>query len=639
MPDRSIHASGKSVTKVLIWDAEGSPPLGEWMTVLWRGFADGMTPNSVSIPSLIEENADNLRARYLAWVYELGETRIQGQRMVDHLELKPGINYWWMTSLVEKCNYSKSPQIDTAMRLLAFTAWAVCRDIAKITLASANQPLAKCMRTWCQRSGVPFEWQRVPKPSVPLSWVRRAYSALPIAVQAMTWLPRYLFDRWPLRGVGLGEWRQTEGRVTFVSYLLNLVPDAAKVGRYESRYWAGLPDVLQDQGRKTNWLHLYEKDTLLPTAYIAAETLRTFNKTGRGVQSHIALDAFLSVKVILKALTYWGGLAWTGKQLQDLACSSAEEKLDLWPLFVDDWRQSMIGVTALSNSLNLALFEAAIWSLPRQQVGVYLQENQGWEFGLIQLWKAAGQGRLIGTPHSTVRFWDLRYFFDPRSYRRLGAGGLPLPDQVALNGKAATDAYLVGGYPAKDLVQVEALRYLYLDEIAPRATANSSTSKKCLRLLVLCDYLATNTRSQMILLEQAAAALPAGTIITVKPHPACPINAEDYPSLRMTIAKQPIASLLAECDVAYTSAVTSAAVDAYCAGVPVISILDPNILNLSPLRGRDGVFFASTPVELREALLSAVSPSLMTAAKVDFFTCDRDLRRWRKLLNECAGAK
>jgi surface carbohydrate biosynthesis protein (TIGR04326 family) len=136
----------------------------------------------------------------------------------------------------------------------------------------------------------------------------------------------------------------------------------------------------------------------------------------------------------------------------------------------------------------------------------------------------------------------------------------------------------------------------------------------------------------MNLLLQAAPLLSAGTVITVKPHPNCPIHLADYPSLSMTVTMEPIAKLLAECDVAYSSAVTSAAADAYCAGVPIVSMVDPNTLNLSPLRGCAGALYASTPEELAAALTSAATAPRTLGDQQNFFTLDPELPRWRKLI-------
>ena len=618
--------------KVLIWDAEERQPSVDCTTVLWRGFSDGATPDVVSIPQLIEKNADALRTRYLAWVYELGEWHIKGCRLIDHLELRPGFSYWWMTLFVEKCNFSKSSQIDDAIRLLAFTDWASGRALSCITLASANQPLADCLRGWCEKSGVSFEWRQLIKPAVSMSWARRAYTTLPAPIQALAWLLRYLVERWPLRGVGLQAWQKSEGRVTFFSYSDNCVPDPALQARFESRYWAHLPDVLKREACKTNWLHLYVKDDLLSTARRAAAVFRAFNKNEQGQQCHVTLDTFLGSGAVLRTLRNWLRLTWVGARVGGELSHAHRAGLNLWPLLRKDWCESMFGATAMGNLLYYSLFVLALKRLPEQQQGVYLQENQGWEFGMIHAWKAAGHGRLIGTPHSTVRFWDLRYFFDPRSYVRSDHNDLPMPNLVACNGPAMQDNYRRGSYPVGDLVDVEALRYLYLDKDKIEVNSIQAEREGPVRLLVLGEYVSNNTQRQMKLLEKSIYLLRQEFLIIVKPHPNCPIHAVDYPTLRMQVTMAPISELLTECDVAYSSAVTSAAVDAYCAGVPIVSVLDPNALNLSPLRGCAGALFASTPEELASALTSMVKEGQVRSMRQAYFTVNVQLPHWRRLL-------
>lgn len=621
------------MTNVLIWDAEGSPPQGDWTTVLWRGFSDGVTPNIVSIPSLIEENADSLRASYLAWVYELGETRIQGRRLVDHLQLRPGFSYWWMTLLVEKCNFAKSPVIGDAIRLLAFSDWAVGLTLEGITLASANKPLAECLRGWCEQSGLQFEWERKNKSDEPSSLARRVYASLPVAMQAWGWLAKYLLEHWSLRGVGLNGWRRSQGCVTFLTYSDNCVPEAIQQGRYENRYWAHLPGVLKRESCQTNWLHLFVKDDLLPTAKQASTLLNTINQTEQGKQCHVSLDTFLGWDAVVRTLRDWLHLTRLGVSLGGgLAQARERAAPNLWPLIREDWRKSLFGADAMGNLLFLNLLEVAMKSLPKQQQGVYLQENMGWEFGLIHAWRAAGHGCLTGAPHSTLRFWDLRYFFDPRSYLRTGHNDLPIPDQVACNGPVMRATYQQGGYPVKDLVDVEALRYLHLGQTASTNHSDQNTTNEPACLLVLGDYLPRNTQLQMKLLEQAVSFMAPPLEIIIKPHPNCPIQPADYPGLHMRVSMEPIAKLLADCDVAYASAVTSAAVDAYCAGVPIVAVLDPNTLNLSPLRGCVGALFASTPQALAKILASAANNALEGAHQPVYFTIDAQLPNWRRLL-------
>jgi surface carbohydrate biosynthesis protein (TIGR04326 family) len=617
--------------KLFIWDNEGTPPDGDHTLVLWRGYDTGRNTDGISIPQMIEANAEKLRSQYLAWVYELGEMRIYGKRMVDQLEMRLGFSYWWMTLIAEKCYFSKSSNIDDAVRLMAFDDWVMQRPAGQLILVSANSLLAECLRLWCANSGYSFDWQQVARPSQPRSWARRLYDSTPYILQALALLVRVVTDRWPLRGLGLKEWKRSEGRTVFITYSDNMAPSAANLGRYESRYWAHLPDALKRRGEKINWLHLYIKDSLLPTAKIAAEKLRAFNENGQGDEHHVTIDTFLSIGVAFHALFDWLLMCLKGHRLRK-QFAFQQANMYLQPLLEDDWRQSFFGVVAMRNALNLNLFEAAFKCLPQQHSGVYLQENQGWEFGLIQAWKAGGHGRLIGTPHSTVRFWDLRYFFDPRIYRSKGQNDIPLPDHVACNGVAAKEAYINGGYPADHLIDVEALRFLHLHEPVPGTGVPSNVND--LRVLVMGDYLDGYTKMQMGLLEKAARWLPAGTSFIVKPHPNCPINQDDHPGIDIKLTTEPLEKLLGECDVAYASATTSAVVDAYCSGVPVLSVLDPNILNLSPLRGCKGVFFVSSPEELAAALIAGAATSRNKNTQNNYFTIDPLLPRWLLLLTD-----
>jgi surface carbohydrate biosynthesis protein (TIGR04326 family) len=283
----------------------------------------------------------------------------------------------------------------------------------------------------------------------------------------------------------------------------------------------------------------------------------------------------------------------------------------------------------LSNLLHLNLYEAALQALPIQRTGVYLQENQGWEASLVYAWKVFGHGCLIGAPNASVRFWDLRYFFDPRTYDNKRINSLPVPDLVAVNGPAAKDAYLKGGYPEANLVTVEALRYLSINAGEAESSKISVSTKDQIRLLVMGDYLHSNTRVQMRLLEQAALSGSKNLKVLVKPHPSCPIQPADYPRLDFTVTTDSLSNLLSNCDVAYSSSLTAASLDAYCAGVPVISVLDPNQLNMSPLRGQKGGIFISTSEELENALTQMETT---TEDRAPFFQLDPSLLGWMKLL-------
>lgn len=626
-----LHQLNDRGTTFLVWDSEGLPPGGDWVPVLWRGFSEGGGALTYSIPRRVEEQADALRARFLAWIYYLGEAQIDGKRLVDHLALRPGFSYWWLTLQVEKC-YVKSGRLSDAVKLLAFEDLIADHSASKVILASGDKVLASVFRLWCRRSGQNFEWRRLSKLTGRESISRRLYQSLPHGLQAVLYLLRYIYQRWPLRQERKSLKVESGAQVTIVDILTHLDSNAVATGRFGSNYWTNLIGVLERDARKVNWLHHYFRHDAVPTTRHARDLINRFNQSSVSTHSHATLDSAMGWRVICGAVRDYGRLVLAELRVRKVRrhFRPIGSSVDLWPLFKQDWHSSMCGTIALANSLFLNLFERTLKQLPHQELGVYLQENQGWEKAFAYAWKAAGHGRLVGVPHSTIRYWDLRYFLDPRSYQRTGENVLPLPDVVALNGPAAIAAYQQGGFPKELIVEVEALRYLYLADLPLKRKPVRRLKRDSLRVLVLGDYLPSITHQQMQFLAEAAPLLPPGICYVVKPHPNCPVRASDYPTLQIQVTGASLSDLLSDCDVAFTSNITSAAVDAYGAGVLVLSVLDGGAFNMSPLRGLGGVIYVTSSRELAHALSHTLESKGRSAEA--YFCLDKQLPRWRSLL-------
>ena len=615
----------------LVWDSDNQPPEGEWIPVLWRGLGEEHDVSVHSIPRWVEEQADVMRARFLSWIYDLGEAQINGKRLVDHLTLRQGFSYWWMTHFAEKCNYDQSPQIYDAVRLLALEELVSAHPVGRIILVSGDKTLARIFHEWCDQAEMVFEWRRLERGiEDPVSWSRRLYCLLPHPVQALAVLLRYLWQRWPLKQSGTFSPSSASGEITFVDYLAHLDPKASVTGRYSSNYWTDLIVALDRGAVRVNWLHHYVDHAAVPTTQKARELISRFNQSG--IQFHAILDGALSWSVVMSTVCDYVRLMLVGIRLRKMQphFRPANSRVNLWLLFEKDWSNSVFGVAAMLNCLFLNLFERTLKRLPRQKLGVYLQENIAWEMAFIHAWRAAGHGKLVGVPHSTVRYWDLRYFYDPRSYKRTGNNDLPLPDFVALNGRAGIAAYRQGGFPEEKIVEVEALRYLHLANLLSERKIAERSPTAHVRVLVLGDYLLAVTRQQMKWLVASAPALSPDIRFVVKPHPLCPIKEDEYLLLQLQVTDAPLVDLFGDCDVVYTSNITSAAMEAYSAGIPVVSVLDGDVLNMSPLRGLSGVTYVTGPSELADALSR---PSEITGLDVEpYFCLDEKLPRWRRLL-------
>ncbi len=632
-----MHAKKPKSISVIIWDILEYPPIkGLYSThttfVLWRRYSSGNSLNELSIPDYIELNSDYLKNNYLDWIHELGHTYVQGKKFIEWLEIRPGFSFWWMTAFSEKCNFSKSININEIIRLKAFNHWAEKQNISSMTLYSDRRLLVKSFEVWSRNNRVKFKFKKN-KDHKKNSGKKLNLNLLTI-IQAILWLIHYLFDRYKLKKTGLEKWKSFNADVTFFSYLFNLSQSSLKSNFFESPYWTDLPNLIKDEKKKSNWFHFFIKDSAIPNSSMASEVLEKFNTSKSNHQCHVTIDSFLTLKVIISSIRDWLSILIISFKLKK-AIIYSQEKLcfDFWSLCKSDWQKSFYGKEAIQNLLHLNQIEYALKILPKQNVGFYLQENQGWEFALINSWKKNGHGTLIGVPHTTVRYWDLRYFWSPRGYDGNGILNLPLPNLIAVNSDAMKKSFESSGCPHKMIVRVEALRYSYLHSFRKKKYRQEKSNKKTYKLLVLGDYLPSNTKWQMDLLTQSLSLLSSILIeVFFKPHPNCKIDPDDYP-FKLIMTSEPLNNLFAMCDFVYCSAVTSSSIDAYSSGLPLAVSADPAQVNLSPLRGYSDVVFATSPEHLAKFIENITSSCNIVFKNKKYFFLDPKMRRWRNLLS------
>jgi|GEM_PF-4864960 len=108
-----------------------------------------------------------------------------------------------MTLLAEKCSYANLPQIDDAVKLLAFDKWARGKRFKTLALRTGKAGLAKVLKFWCFKTATNFQWQHIEEEARSIYLPRQLYQSMPHLAQACTSLVRHLLQGWFLRGVGL----------------------------------------------------------------------------------------------------------------------------------------------------------------------------------------------------------------------------------------------------------------------------------------------------------------------------------------------------------------------------------------------------------------------------------------------------
>lgn len=305
-------------------------------------------------------------------------------------------------------------------------------------------------------------------------------------------------------------------------------------------------------------------------------------------------------------------------------------EMNFWPLLKKDWYESFFGARAYLNLFSVIIIKDFIQKLPRQSLGFYIQENQPWEFAICYYWKKYGHGKLISVAHTTIPFWDFRYFYDRRTFQPSGCIP-PMPDLMAVNGNDAYQKMTYSGFPTGLLTKLEALRYMHLNNALKKAKTGG---RDTLRLLVLGDLVPQITKSQLLFLNNAIAQYHLQIDVVFKPHPASNGTLGDLVK-NMDVSYRSMGEELSGCDLVFVNNVTSGAADPYQMGVPVIVLNLGTNINFSPLFSRKDVFFVSTSLEFYNAFIFYQKrPKLVLP---DFFNIDVSLPRWKHLISKVSA--
>lgn len=546
-----------------------------------------------------------------------------------------------MTQLAEKSPF-KSPRIYDCLLLLALEEILIGRGAVALTLVSPDRNLARAIEKLCENLAIRFTWQLRRSNERQLT-LRKTYNVLPRPLQCLITLGKYLITRWPLCSVQKPQWFSDDKAVFICSYFFALDKASCETGHFYSRQWEGLPTYLHKIGKGTNWIQIFLY-SLEPSSRTAINWVRRFNADAVRQGCHSFLESYLSWRVVarvLRRLAWLNIVAWRLRRVQSIF-SPNRSAVWLWPILRNDWCTSLSGQIALCNCLWMELFDAALSDIPRQRIGLYLYENQGWERALLWAWRRQGHGQIIGVQHAAVSFWYLNYFDDPRSLTSTNSCAIPLPDRVAVNGPLAWQAFEKAGYPVDQLVPVEALRYQHLAALRLGAVnrrkryvkANGDAEHRLQKnVLILGDFTVTRTINMLRCVQGAFRLINASVEFTLKNHPACRLDlSEDFSSiLRWT--DKPLSEILGEFDVAFISNTTSASLEAYSCGLEVLVFLDSSEFNFSPLRNVKGVRFISNCRELAVALQASLAEDKLPDPN-DFFWLDYAMPKWSKLFSE-----
>jgi len=588
----------------------------------------------ISMPVLLEKYLPRIRAELMAWVYNLGKVKVSDKEIQAWLKAGDSLSMWWCSLLFEK-HPKMLPGLYPALKLRALELLFEEKLCDRLHLVSADTTLRTSLERFCRQKNWRFSHGTVgarQENSVLLSLKFHVYYLLPSLFRAML---RFCHWLWTIKRhlPRTKTARPAPDASTIATYFPNIDPELAQKGRFRSRYWENLHDILTPapgEKHRVNWLFI-----MFPSPQYSLrqciELVRKFRAGEREGATFHYLEEFLTWGDILIACWRYMRLFINSLRIQSTVrahFSLPGSHMDFWPYLGGAYVESCRGWRALERCFQRqACIRYAQWC-GAQQWTIFPMENCPWERMLTQALHEARAGPVYGTQHSTIRAADFRYFDDQRTWHDEECRRFQ-PERIYTNGRGAMDEMLAAGYAPEQLEILEALRYMHLADKSP---PNAAHGEKI--LLAATSFFADETDAHLAVLAQAAkSGILDGMRVCIKPHPYLPVEerlARLFPQGGAPeIVSRPLKELLTPGTLVWTSNSTTAALEAALRELPVMVQAAENDFDLSPLQGVPGLARIRTVADLARALASASCPVLPQT----YLAIDPALPRWRKLLD------
>lgn len=616
------HSAGVALSAhtATIWIRNNPPPKNNQLVLLWNSF-DQHNDAAISIPRYIEEHDVEIRARLLASIRDVKLALVDGKSVAAHLEINESTSYWWLTLFALK-RWTGSSNIPLACKVIAATMILDQHQITSIDL-ECDSNIDRLQLSQCFSSYRAVDIDNAQH--LIITSIHNFFSICYGVTRAGGSLLRYVANS---RAISPIKDRSNEIRdLTFIDFLAGIDVDAMQSGKFVSSYWGQLPSLVADQAQsKSEWLHVYPRNVDTKGIRDANQNMSELNS--KNPHSHSLLLVRPSLSLICASINSYFSLVRQYIRFRGIRriVSSSRDVQAIWPLFEREWRDSLVGSTAIRHSILHHSIDHFVKFMPQSSTVIYLMENQPWELVFIQSFRKYQTGRIIGVAHSTVRFWDIRYFQDEREHLDAGFERIPYPDLVVTNASEAHTMLKENSSIKQKIVLGEALRYGYLNNF-PQQANNASSSK---RILILGDFLPTANDVLMRLVSSALEQTQIGFSVDIREHPVCSFTDDQLGNYFSRVTNESLKSLLQKADAIITTSSSSSAVESIMLGIPTIIVVDPLSLNYSPFRKTTRGIFVTSALELASALDQLSTNDIPIAA--NYFCLDDQYPRWKGLI-------
>lgn len=615
------------VQTLTIWDSSDACPYEDGPVLLWRSFPKDLSANVISAPALVEENAEKVRAEALSWLNEVAMLKLDGLPLGKALALDNKMNYWWQTLFAQKCNSTKSRRFNDIIKLIAIAGHFEECSVDAVRIVTKDPHLQIVFEDYAEANRLRLITDNTHS-SLFRSLMSVADKLFSSRYVAFFWFVYHSARRLALTRAGIMAVKQQQNRPLFISILGSVSKHDLDAGRFFCPYWGALPDQLSGNKIGSTWLHLFDPTIAIPNAFLARRWIAKLNRIGVETrQAHLTLDSFWNVSVIIKAMRFWLRINKVAKRYEHLARKMRVGNVPAWGFIEGNWRSSFGGSCLRVSAYQSILLRAASESLWFVNAASYVQENQNWERAFLEIFSENTDIKTVGYPHAPLRFWDLRYSHDSLvlNEEKLEA---PAPSLIVATGPSTQELLKKNGYDCSCIVPAYPLRYQKLKTVGLDFETASLAQTHRTRVLLLGSH---DRRSNDCLLEIMSDVVEAradSLEVRVRSHPSTVMELNSLANYHVSHAKDSMDVELARADVVFAPCITSAGVDAYVLGANIVLIDDPELPNLSALRGEQGIRVVRDSQQVCEILDEGFGRWSRREERYEFFFFDQKMDNW-----------
>jgi len=588
--------------------------------------------NYISIPKLLENDPLSWRNKYLSWTNQIANSKVNGLELYKHFKSKliHDESFWWQTLIADKCPYkSKSPYYIIKIWIIEKLFYE--GEFNVFIYRGENKVLAKILSNWIKENSLgQFYWYKKNKNTA----LKNIFSQdkIPPIFTAVIPLFRFLIRKLIyFKNISFNE----NAKITIVTYYPGVDQEKINDGIFYSNYWGPLNDYINNLNIPINWIWVYSKQQFSFKKAVEYQAILNSKSKETG-KKYFFLENNLSLFSLLVALTEFFRLGFKSYFIKFKIKSSfknIDSKINFYPLLENEWKHSFWGGASMNNYIYAASFKN-IKIPPTTERILYIWENQPWEQSLLSIRNKFQNTIFFGAVHTPANssLFNLKVFPGDPSELKI-KNGRKMPNFICALSENSRTTLINGGWPSKNIIITEALRYI--ESLNTEVTKTDNTPKN---LLVVTGSILKEVEQQLqILFEFEKNSNNYFDNIIIKPHPIIPIDnfiRKNTTSTNIKITNLSLKELWSNATVVFTANSTSVGLESYYLGLPLIVTGAIENFNLNSLFGTKDVYFINSTNEFTNVLENLKNNyNSKSVENENIFCINNSIPIWKNILN------